>query len=120
MKVEYHTTVSSPEICFSENAIAHLVNDLKKHPEFRGVRLSVKKQGCSGYAYILDYVAEPEVSDITLSLSSDYIVAIDKKSLPYLQGMDVDYVKQGLNAKFIFNNPNQTGQCGCGESFTVD
>lgn len=120
MKVEYHAAVASPDIRFSEAAVKHLVSELEKHLEYRGVRLSVKKQGCSGYAYILDYVTTPDPSDVTLSLTNDYLVAVDKKSLPYLQGMSVDYVKQGLNAKFVFHNPNQTGQCGCGESFTVD
>ena len=56
---------------------------------------------------------------MVVPLADDHLVCIDKSSYPYLKGMHVDYVKQGLNYKFIFNNPNQTGQCGCGESFTV-
>ena len=62
----------------------------------------------------------PSEGDLILPLTEDYVVCIDKSSYPFLKKMNVDYVKQGLNYKFVFNNPNQTGQCGCGESFTVD
>jgi iron-sulfur cluster assembly protein len=55
-----------------------------------------------------------------MPLDNTLFVCIDKASFPYLNGIALDYVKQGLNQKFVFNNPNQTGQCGCGESFTVD
>ena len=58
--------------------------------------------------------------DIVSPLTEDCLICIDKASYPYLKGIQIDYVKQGLNQKFVFNNPNQTGQCGCGESFTVD
>lgn len=81
--------------------------------------MSVKKTGCSGLSYVVDYVKEPSEGDMIASLSKDYLVCVDKTSYPFLKNMQVDYVKQGLNYKFIFNNPNQTGQCGCGESFTV-
>lgn len=120
MSVEHYVASSVPEIHFSEAAICHIAAYLDKQPGHEGVRLSVKKQGCSGYAYVVDYVKALLETDITLPLTDKYSVSIDKKSLPYLQGLTVDYVKQGLNAKFIFDNPNQTGQCGCGESFTVD
>lgn len=106
-------------ISFSESAIKHLISYLGKDNNNRGVRLSVKKTGCSGLSYVVDYVNTPVESDLTMPLSEQYSVWIDKKSYPFLKDMHVDYVKQGLNYKFIFNNPNQTGQCGCGESFTV-
>lgn len=109
----------NPNICFSEAAINHLISYLSKNPDYQGVRLSVKKTGCSGFSYVVDYVTEPSSTDFMIPLTQKYMAWIDKNSYPFLKDMNVDYVKQGLNSKFIFNNPNQTGQCGCGESFTV-
>ncbi|KTD49129.1 Fe-S cluster assembly protein [Legionella quinlivanii] len=107
-------------ISLSEAAIKHLLSYLKTQAGSKGVRFSVKKTGCSGLSYVVDYVNETVEDDASFPLNSDYQIYIDRKSYPYLKGMQIDYVKQGLNSKFIFNNPNQTGQCGCGESFTVD
>jgi len=107
------------DIQLSDAAMRHIMSYLEKH-QSKGIRLSVKKTGCSGLSYVVDYVDAPSDKDIVLSLVHDYLICIDKSSYPYLKGMQIDYVKQGLNNKFIFNNPNQTGQCGCGESFTVD
>ena len=118
-EVLQHIT-SKPEISFSESATKHIISYLIKNAEYKGIRLSVKKTGCSGLSYVVDYVKEPMIEDRVLPLSQDYLVCIDNSSYPFLKDMQVDYVKQGLNFKFIFNNPNQTGQCGCGESFTVD
>ncbi len=109
-----------PEISFTESAVKHLVSYLQKNVEYTGVRLSVKKTGCSGLSYVVDYVLSPLEGDLVMPLNADYLVCIDKASYPFLKNMNVDYVKQGLNYRFIFNNPNQTGQCGCGESFTVE
>lgn len=107
-------------ITFSESAIKHIVSYLSKSNEYKGIRLSVKKTGCSGLSYVVDYVSLPNEGDISSVLSDDYKVYVDKSSFPFLRNMQVDYVKQGLNYKFVFTNPNQTGQCGCGESFTVN
>ncbi|MBI2785896.1 MAG: iron-sulfur cluster assembly accessory protein [Legionella longbeachae] len=109
----------TPEISFTEAAIKHIVSYLQKNPGYTGIRLSVKKTGCSGLSYVVDYVLAPMEGDSVLSLAENYLVCIDKASYPFLKNMSVDYVRQGLNYKFIFNNPNETGQCGCGESFTV-
>ena len=109
----------TPEISFSDSALKHIVSYLQKNSEYSGIRLSVKKTGCSGLSYVVDYVLAPLEGDMVLSLTDTYQVCIDKSSYPFLKNMSVDYVKQGLNYKFVFNNPNQTGQCGCGESFTV-
>jgi iron-sulfur cluster assembly protein len=109
----------NPEISFTESAIKHLISYLQKSAEYTGVRLSVKKTGCSGLSYVVDYVVSPVAGDLVMPLHGDYVVCIEKSSYPFLKNMSVDYVKQGLNYRFIFNNPNQTGQCGCGESFTV-
>ena len=118
-EVIQHAGSLTPAITFSEAATRHVLSYLARQSNCKGIRLSVKKTGCSGLSYVVDYVDSPLAEDIVLPLANDYLVCIDKGSYPYLKGMNVDYVQQGLNFKFIFNNPNQTGQCGCGESFTV-
>ena len=100
-------------------ALKRIVVCLEKKPDCRALRLSVKKTGCSGLSYVMDYVSAPEAHDVLIPLEQDYILCVDKSSYPFLKGMQIDFVRQGLNEKFVFNNPNQTGQCGCGESFTV-
>lgn len=116
--IQHHSN-SQPELEFSEAAIKHLIAYLRKEQEYIGIRLSVKKTGCSGLSYVVDYVKEPKDEDLIMHLADNYIVCVDKSSYPFLKNLRMDYVKQGLNFKFVFNNPNQTGQCGCGESFTV-
>lgn len=86
----------------------------------QNLRLSVKKTGCSGLSYVLDYVDAPQSDDVIFPLTTDRLVCVEKASYPFLKGLTVDYVKQGLQSKFVFQNPNQTGQCGCGESFSVE
>lgn len=117
--VMHHVSNVTPEIQFSDSAMKHLVSYLSKNPDTLGVRLSVKKTGCSGLSYVVDYVKAPTEGDMVMPLSGNYMVCVDKASYPFLKDLQVDYVKQGLNFKFVFKNPNQTGQCGCGESFTV-
>ncbi|MDP1604804.1 MAG: iron-sulfur cluster assembly accessory protein [Legionella sp.] len=107
-------------VTLTESATRHLVSYLDKEGDHKGVRLSVKKTGCSGLSYVMDYVVAPQENDVVIPLNEHYKIFIDKASYPFLKGISMDYIKQGLNYKFVFNNPNQTGQCGCGESFTVD
>ena len=83
-----------------------------------GIRLGVKTTGCSGLAYVLEFVDQVEEHD-TVFEHNGATVIIDAKSLPYLEGIQMDYQKQGLNEGFEFSNPNSAGECGCGESFTV-
>jgi iron-sulfur cluster assembly protein len=121
MSVSIHkASLDAPNIQFTTAAKQHVLNYLHQHPEQKGIRLSVKKTGCSGLSYVVDYVQLPTAGDLTVALGEEYILCIDKSSYPYLKDMQVDYVKQGLQAKLVFNNPNQTGLCGCGESFTVE
>ncbi|MBN9230474.1 MAG: heme biosynthesis protein HemY [Legionella sp. 40-6] len=117
--IQHKTSASRPEIDFSDAAVKHLLSYLKKKPEYKGVRLSVKKTGCSGFSYVVDYITDALEGDLIKPLAENYILCIDRASYPFLKNMNVDYVKEGLNNRFVFNNPNQTGQCGCGESFTV-
>jgi iron-sulfur cluster assembly protein len=117
--VEMHVRNVEPDIKFTDAATRHILSYLRKQSNSKGLRLSVKKTGCSGLSYVVDYINEPLPDDMVMPFLDDYVVCVEKSSYPYLKGMNVDYVQQGLNFKFIFNNPNQTGACGCGESFTV-
>ncbi len=83
-----------------------------------GLRVGIKTTGCSGLAYVLEFVDELNDDDELFDVSGVNII-IDGKSLVYLSGIELDFVKEGLNEGFQFNNPNAKGECGCGESFTV-
>lgn len=106
-------------VTFSESAIHHLQKQLAKHPADSVVRLYVKTAGCSGLQYKFDFVAQPLKEDIACQANAQFIVFIDKKAIPFLEGTVIDYVKQGLNWQFKFTNPLEKGSCGCGESFFV-
>ena len=83
-----------------------------------GLRLSVKKTGCSGCAYVVNYADEIGADDVIFE-DQGVKVIVDRASLGFIDGTEVDFVKQGLNEAFRFRNPNVKGECGCGESFTV-
>ena len=83
-----------------------------------GLRLGVKTTGCSGMAYVLEFVDDIEDTDKVFE-SNGVNIIVDPKSLIYIDGTELDYGKEGLNEGFQFNNPNVKDQCGCGESFTV-
>ncbi|TDJ13525.1 MAG: iron-sulfur cluster assembly accessory protein [Gammaproteobacteria bacterium] len=83
-----------------------------------GLRVGIKKTGCSGYAYVVNYADDIADSDVVFEEYGVKIV-VDKESLKLIDGTEVDFVKQGLNEAFRFRNPNVTGECGCGESFSV-
>jgi iron-sulfur cluster assembly protein len=83
-----------------------------------GLRLSVKKTGCSGFAYVVNYADEVGADDVVFE-NQGVKVIVDRASLGFIDGTEVDFVKQGLNEAFRFRNPNVKGECGCGESFTV-
>jgi len=87
---------------------------------YAGIRLGVKTTGCSGLAYVLEYVREytPEPY-VTNYAQPDFVVLVNHKDDIYLKNMTVDYVRQGLNEGFEFSNPNERDRCGCGESFRV-
>ncbi|RAU16700.1 iron-sulfur cluster assembly accessory protein [Nitrincola tibetensis] len=100
-------------------ALSHFRKQLASKPEAQAVRLSVKPSGCSGYMYVLDFVAESLADDVDLMVADDIRLLVDKASLPIVAGTQIDFVREGINRQIKFINPNATSECGCGESFTV-
>jgi iron-sulfur cluster assembly protein len=83
-----------------------------------GLRLGIKKTGCSGFAYVVSYADEVASGDAVFEEEGVKVI-VDAESLRYLDGTEIDFVRQGLNEAFKFRNPNVRGECGCGESFNV-
>ncbi|QKO21586.1 iron-sulfur cluster assembly protein IscA [Rhodoferax sp. BAB1] len=105
-------------VSLTEAAARHVTRYLSKRGKGVGVRLGVKTTGCSGLAYKLEYVDEIASEDVVFE-DHGVKVLIDPKSLSYIDGTQLDYVREGLNEGFRFNNPNERDRCGCGESFRV-
>lgn len=105
-------------ISMTQAAADHVNRYLENRGSGLGVRLGVRTTGCSGMAYVLEFVDEMAAED-ELFESRGVKVVIDPKSMVYLDGTELDYVKVGLNEGFQFNNPNAKNECGCGESFNV-
>lgn len=105
-------------VTLTEKAAQHVQRNLDKRGKGLGLRVGVRTSGCSGMAYKLEYVDHPEQHDLVFE-SFAVKVFVDPKSLPYIDGTQLDFVKEGLNEGFKFLNPNEKASCGCGESFTV-
>ncbi|MFZ2628451.1 MAG: iron-sulfur cluster assembly protein IscA [Rugosibacter sp.] len=105
-------------VTLSEPAAQHVANFIAKRGKGVGIRLGVKTSGCSGLAYKLEFADDSLPEDIVFE-SHGVKILVDPKSLPYLEGTELDYTKEGLNEGFKFKNPNVKGECGCGESFTT-
>lgn len=105
-------------ISATKSAITHIEKMLTNRGKGIGIRLGVKTTGCSGMAYKLEFVDTPNDDDNIFQIDTTKIF-IDAKSLPYLDGTELDYTREGLNEGFKFNNPNVKDECGCGESFRV-
>jgi len=102
----------------TEAAARKIKQNLARRGSGVGIRIGVRTTGCSGLAYVLEYVDRVNDED-TVFTSQDVSVIIDAKSLPILGDLDVDYVRQGLNEGFEFTNPTEKDRCGCGESFRI-
>jgi len=105
-------------ITMTEKAAKHVANSIAKRGKGVGLRLGVRTSGCSGMAYTMEFADEVNEGD-SLFESHGVKVLVDPKSLVYLDGTELDYVREGLNEGFKFHNPNVKSQCGCGESFGV-
>jgi iron-sulfur cluster assembly protein len=105
-------------ISITKDAAEHISEQLATRGFGLGIRVGIKTTGCSGMAYVLEFVDEPEKDDQIFENQGIKIV-VDPKSLVYISGTEMDFVKQGVNEGFEFRNPNAKGECGCGESFNV-
>lgn len=105
-------------ITLTDRAAQHVQRYIEKRGKGVGLRLGVKTTGCSGLAYKLEFADEVQPEDRAFE-SHGVRVLIDPKSLAYLDGTELDFVREGLNEGFKFNNPNEKDRCGCGESFNV-
>lgn len=116
--VKHYQPQQSLQLNLTAAAISHIKRYIAKNA-CKGIEFSVDKTGCSGYAYVINMLDDIptahehcEVEGISIYVPSQYLATF--------QGVTVDYVKEGLNEKFVFDNPNESGRCGCGESFTID
>jgi iron-sulfur cluster assembly protein len=117
-KITKRNTFTDMSVSMTESAARHVNRYLSKRGKGVGVRLGVKTTGCSGLAYKLEYVDDLTAEDVVFETHGLKIL-IDPKSLAYLDGTELDFVREGLNEGFKFNNPNERDRCGCGESFRV-
>ena len=105
-------------ITITDTAKKKVQQTLAKRGKGLGIRIAVKTTGCSGLAYVLEYVDQPNPEDIKIDCGGCNLF-VDPKSCPYVQGTEIDFVRQGLNEGFEFKNPNERDRCGCGESFRI-
>jgi iron-sulfur cluster assembly protein len=105
-------------VTMTDAAAARVKGFLQKRGKGIGLRLGVRTSGCSGMAYVLEFVDDVEDSDVVFE-DHGVKVVVDRKSLVYIDGTEVDFAREGLNEGFKFNNPNVKDECGCGESFNV-
>jgi len=105
-------------ISLTELAAEKVKTQLERRGKGLGIRVAVKTTGCSGLSYVMEYVDVPLPEDMSF-VSQGVHVFVDPKSLVYVDGVEMDWVRNGLNEGFDFTNPNEKARCGCGESFTV-
>lgn len=105
-------------ISLTDNASSRIRHYMANHADAVGLRLGVKKTGCNGFSYVLDYAHEIGAND-TVFEDNGVKVIVEPDSLELVDGTQVDFVKEGLNEMFRFKNPNASGECGCGESFNI-
>ncbi len=105
-------------ISLTESAADRVKSFIASRGHGLGLRLGVRKTGCSGFAYVINYADDSQATDLVFE-DRGVKVFVDPASLPLINGTTVDFVKQGLNEAFRFHNPNIKGECGCGESFSI-
>ena len=105
-------------ITVTKDAVEHIQRHLDRRGSGIGIRVGVRTTGCSGMAYVFEFVDNVADEDVTYE-EYGVMIVVDPKSLVFLDGSEIDFVKDGLNEGFKFNNPNVNAECGCGESFTV-
>jgi len=106
-------------ISLTQSAATRVRSFLEKRGRGVGLRIGVRRSGCSGYAYTIDYADAIDAEDVVFDRDGVKVI-VDQESLGLIDGTEIDFVKDGLNEAFKFRNPNVKGECGCGESFTVE
>ena len=105
-------------ISLTEPAAQRVRSYLNERGKGVGLRVGVRKTGCNGYSYVINYADQIDADDVVFE-DRGVTVVVDAKSLELIDGTEVDFVKNGLNEAFSFRNPNISGECGCGESFSI-
>lgn len=105
-------------VTLTENAARQIHKQLEKRGKGIGLKLGVKKSGCTGYAYALEYADHLNADDAVFE-NYGVKVIVPESDLPFVNGIELDYRREGINEAFQFNNPNVSATCGCGESFSV-
>jgi iron-sulfur cluster assembly protein len=107
-------------ITITDAAAKRIVDNIQKRGHGQGIKIGVKTTGCSGLAYILEYIDEvPNSQDWVEYQKEGAMIWIHSNDITYLKGLEIDYVRKGLNEGFEFRNPQEKARCGCGESFTI-
>ncbi len=105
-------------ISLSDSAVRQIMKLMQQDPQVKGLQLGVKQSGCAGFAYVLDLPRDPADDDLLFERDGAKLY-VPLKAMPFIDGTTVDYVREGLNQIFKFNNPKAQHACGCGESFGV-
>ena len=105
-------------IQLSISAAEHIRRQLERRGEGLGLRIDVRRSGCSGWTYLVDYADTIRAEDLVYEVHGVKVI-VHSKRLPFLQGTEIDFASKGLNAVWVFRNPNVKSECGCGESFSV-
>lgn len=107
-------------VILSDAAKQHFVQQLKADTDAKGIRLSIKESGCTGYAYVVEKTLSPQADDVKIPLDKDNVFYVAANALSVVQGTEIDMVQEGVNRVLSFRNPNVASECGCGESFSVN
>ena len=122
--MELHSGTFNPDdfawrgLTLTPAAAAHIRELVAKQPDMLGVRLGVKQTGCAGFGYVLDTVREAQKDDLLFETEGARLY-VPLQAMPFIDGTEVDFVREGLNQLFKFHNPKAQNECGCGESFGV-
>lgn len=119
MSLETFDPNAAAQVSMTEAAIQHVRKMLDKHTDKVGVRLAVKKSGCSGFKYDVEFVEHAEDGDQAIQVTQDVVLFVANDAKAYVGGTEIDFAKEGVNSTIVFNNPNAKDLCGCGESFSV-
>lgn len=106
----------SQAITMTPAALTHAAKKIRNQESAVGMRLFLKKTGCSGYSYVTEYAEFKRDDELSFNQGDDVEIFVSETDLPLIKGTQIDFRKEGLNTIFVFNNPNATGECGCGES----